>query len=127
MINKNKITNYWFKIEPYVHIGISKNSALLYNTLDGVTIESYKADVIELLRESIQKINCGVVFLSANRYNNENIKPFIQELRKKYMGDIIDVNLSIDKPIQIMPYSIYWNKPYLIFIRNKTSQRSIIF
>lgn len=110
MINKNKITNYWFKIEPYVHIGISKNSALLYNTLDGVTIESYKADVIELLRESIQKINCGVVFLSANRYNNENIKLFIQELRKKYMGDIIDVNLSIDKPIQIMPYSIYWNQ-----------------
>lgn len=109
MINQENKTNYWFKIEPYVHVGLSDDCALLYNTLDQVTIESHKAEVVELLRESLQKVNCGVIFLSANRYNNKNIQFFIQELREKYMGDIIDVDLSASKPIQIMPYSIFWD------------------
>lgn len=32
------------------------------------------------------------------------ISDFIGDLRKKYMGDLIDVNLSKGKPIQLLPY-----------------------
>ena len=38
----NTSTDYWFTIEPYVYVNITDKYALLYNTLDKVTIESTK-------------------------------------------------------------------------------------
>lgn len=101
---KEKTTDYWFAIEPYVVIGLTNQYTLLYNTLDGVTIESDKIEVINLLRESVYKDNHGVVLLTEERYFNNHIKAFIKELREKYMGDIIDVALSKGKPIQLLPF-----------------------
>ena len=96
--------NFWFTIEPYVFIDIKKNSVLLYNTLDGVVLESNNDIIIDLLKETLQEKNCGVLFLSNERYNQKDIKDFINELKEKYMGDIIDVNLSKGKPVQLLPY-----------------------
>lgn len=39
MITKKETTNYWFKIEPYVHISIVNSNVLLYNTFDGSFID----------------------------------------------------------------------------------------
>ena len=91
---KDKLIDYWFKIEPFVHISISGDTALLYNTLDGNTIEVENVDVIGLLNELLQVENCGVVFLSSKRLKQKAIYEFVDELLKKYMGDIIEVNLS---------------------------------
>lgn len=96
--------DYWFKIEPYVHVSMTDNSVLLYNTLDGVSIDTDKVEVIELLRETLQKENCGVVLLTSKRYQQQDISPFISELRGRYMGDVIDVDLSKGKPVQLLPY-----------------------
>lgn len=96
--------NYWFKIEPYVHVSMTDNTVLLYNTLDGVFIETDKIEVIELLKETLQKENCGVVLLTSERYQQQVISDFISELRERYMGDVIDVDLSIGKPVQLLPY-----------------------
>ena len=104
------ITEYWFTIEPYVFIGITDKCVLLYNTLDGVTMESEESEVIELLREVFNEENCGIVLLTDERYQNKNIYAFIREFRNKYMGDIINVNLSKGKPVQILPYFNYFNK-----------------
>ena len=104
MIFLKTAIDYWFTIEPYVFVGITKQSVLLYNTLDGVTIESNKTEVIELLQEMLQAENCGVVLLTNERYKQKEIEGFIRELRKKYMGDIIDVTLSRGKPVQLLPY-----------------------
>lgn len=101
---KSKSIYYWFTIEPYVFIGITNNYILLYNTLDGVTIESDKSEVINLVRETVQKNNYGVTLLTEERYLNNSIKVFVRELREKYMGDIIDVALSKCKPIQLFPF-----------------------
>ena len=54
MTSMKTAINYWFTIEPYVFVGITNQFVLLYNTLDGVTIESDKKEVIELLREMLQ-------------------------------------------------------------------------
>ena len=97
-------TNYWFTIEPYVFIGLTNRSVLLYNTLDGVTLESEQEEVIGLLRELLQKENCGVVLLANKKYKQKDIYSFISELREKFMGDIIDVALSKGKPIQLFPF-----------------------
>lgn len=104
-----EITDYWFTIEPYVFIGLTNQSALLYNTLDRVVIESNKPQVIGLLHELLQIENCGVVLLTGKRYGEKEINDFVKELRDSYMGDIIDIRLSKGKPVQLLPY---FNFPY---------------
>ena len=111
MITKKETTNYWFKIEPYVHISIVNSNVLLYNTFDGSFIESKDIEIVKLLKETLLKENCGVVLLTAERYNLDNIRKFIMELRAKYMGDIIDIELSKSKPVQIMPFTSLQNFP----------------
>ena len=101
---------HWLTIEPYVFIGITKKRLLLYNTLDGVTIESDKEEVIELLQDMLQAENCGVALLSNERYKQKDINNFINELRNNYMGDIIDSSLSKGKPVQLLPYFNFPNK-----------------
>ena len=86
MINKKTEKDYWFTIEPYVYVGLTNQCVLLYNTLDRETIESDQVEVIELLKETLQKENYGVVLLTGKRYQNKNINAFIQELRKKIHG-----------------------------------------
>jgi len=102
--------DYWFTIEPYVYINITPKAALLYNTLDKVTVESEQIEIIGLLQELLIEKNCGVVLLENERYQKRNIKNFITELREKYMGDIIDVAFSKSKPVQVLPYINYYNK-----------------
>lgn len=102
-----ELTNYWFTIEPYVFISVTNKKALLYNTLDKNIIESERIDVIKLLQEVLVKENCGVILLTHDRYVNNDIKGFIMQLRENFMGDIIDVNLSTHKPIQLLPYYNY--------------------
>ena len=101
---KKQTTDYWFTIEPYVFIGLTNQCALLYNTLDGNFLESCKKDVLELLHEVVQKANHGVTLLTSDQYNNESVRTFVTELREKFMGDIIDVNLSKGKPVQLLPF-----------------------
>ncbi len=114
------VTNYWFTIEPYVFVGITSQRALLYNTLDGVIIESDKIEVIGLLQETLQVENCGVILLTNERYKQKDIDGFIHELRDKYMGDVIDVALSKGKPVQLLPFYNYPDK-YKIYKKHNFS------
>ncbi len=122
----NTAVDYWFTLEPYVFIGITNEYVLLYNTLDGVTIESNKDEVIKLLQETHKKENCGVVLLKNERYKQKEINGFIEELRKKYMGDIIDVDLSKGKPVQLLPYFNFPNKQELYKKHNFSTLKNIL-
>lgn len=102
-MKKETKSQYWFTIEPYVYVCLKDNEVLLYNTLDGVTIESNIIEVIELLKKVLKKENNGVILLLDKDLLNKNIVEFIKELREKYMGDIIDTTLSKGKPVQIPP------------------------
>ena len=126
MITKKETTNYWFKIEPYVHISIVNSNVLLYNTFDGSFIESKDIEIVKLLKETLLKENCGVVLLTAERYNLDNIRKFIMELRAKYMGDIIDIELSKSKPVQIMPFTSLVNTQDLFKKQNFPTGKKIL-
>ena len=126
MITKKETTNYWFKIEPYVHISIVNSNVLLYNTFDGSFIESKDIEIVKLLKETLLKENCGVVLLTAERYNLDNIRKFIMELRSKYMGDIIDIELSKSKPVQIMPFTSLVNTQELFKKQNFPTGKKIL-
>ena len=95
---------YWFFIDSYVYVNVIGIRALLYNTLDGNIIKVENAEVANLLLNLLSEDNCGVCFLEENDYLKEDMNCFINELRDKYMGDVIDVSLSKGKPIQILPY-----------------------
>lgn len=126
MITKKETTNYWFKIEPYVHISIVNSNVLLYNTFDGSFIESKDIEIVKLLKETLLKENFGVVLLTAERYNLDNIRKFIMELRAKYMGDIIDIELSKSKPVQIMPFTSLVNTQELFKKQNFPTGKKIL-
>lgn len=126
MITKKETTNYWFKIEPYVHISIVNSNVLLYNTFDGSFIESKDIEIVKLLKETLLKENCGVILLTAERYNLNNIRKFIMELRAKYMGDIIDIELSKSKPVQIMPFTSLVNTQELFKKQNFPTGKKIL-
>ena len=126
MISQKTTADYWFTIEPYVYVCTTNQCALLYNTLDGATIESNQMEVIELLRETLQKENCGVVLLKDEKYQNKNINAFIEELREKYMGDIIDITLSKSKPVQLMPYFNYFEKHELYKKHNFSQYKNVL-
>lgn len=102
-MKKDILNKYWLTIEPYVYIGLTNTNVLLYNTLDGETIRSENINIIKLLQEILKEDNGGIVLLSHEELNNDNIKYFIEQLREKFMGDIIPVSLSKNKPVQIYP------------------------
>lgn len=59
--------------------------------------------------------------MTEKRHHNKNINTFIRELRKKYMGDIIDISLSNGRPVQLLPFLI------LQFLINSKFIKSTIF
>lgn len=117
---------YWFFIDPYVFISVTDDSVLLYNTLDGVVIESKQKEIIHIIKEVILVENSGVIFLPKEYYETLNIKDFISELRAKYMGDIIDSSLSNNKPIQLLPYYNYPNKVEIYKKHNFSLHKNIL-
>ena len=120
------VSDYWFTIEPYVFVDIKSKHVLLYNTLDGVTIESTNEKIVELLQETLQEENCGVALLTHVRYRQEEICCFVDELREKFMGDVINVSLSDGKPVQILPFYNYSKEQELYKKNNFSSYKNIL-
>jgi len=118
--------DYWFTIEPYVFVGMTKKSVLLYNTLDGATLESDKNEVIELLQKILQGENCGIVLLTNERYRQKDVNGFIRDLREKYMGDVINVALSKGKPVQLLPYVNFSDKHEIYKTHNFTPLKNVL-
>ena len=88
---------YWLIIEPYVYINLTEENVLLYNTLDSAFIESSQIEVIDLIRELLKEENVGVIRIETKQLAEQPvIKIFIDELREKFMGDLVDQSLQMD-------------------------------
>lgn len=97
------IKGYWLFFEPYVHIALKKTSVLLYNTVNGERIKLTEPELIKLVYSTQHYLNQGVVFLDSILYEQTVVLQFINEIREKYIGDIIDVALMPEKPLQFIP------------------------
>ena len=126
MKSEQNISDYWFTIEPYVYVGLTNKNALLYNTLDGVSLESDEVEVVELLREMLQEKHCGVFLLRRERYARKEVNDFIRNLREKFMGDVIDVTLSKGKPVQVLPFYNFSDKHDVYKKLNKFPYQSVL-
>lgn len=95
--------NYWFYIEPYVYISIKGKRVLLFNTLDGEYIMRESDDVADFITSLLSPSNCGVVLFKYYPNCSDELISFVNEIREKFMGDIISVNSSLKKPVQPLP------------------------
>jgi pseudo-rSAM protein len=111
---------FWIYLESYVFVEIKADQVLLYNTLDHERIESSKIEIIKLVKSIYDSENGGVGLLDNNLLKKKSIKKFVDDVRNKFMGDIIDIKLSKEKPIQLLPKISINNNSRVL--KNKTGE-----
>ena len=93
---------YWLTVYPYVHIKITANKALLYNTLSAKTIRVENPCVLSRIKELDNPENMRVICISEHDIDCD-IKNFITCIRELFIGDLIPKAMSSEKPVQIIP------------------------
>jgi pseudo-rSAM protein len=91
-------------LEPYVNIFSNNGEYLLYNTLSGFYIESSSFKQLTKLFDRFRDDeNMYFVELSNEEINNPIFKSFINDLKMKFMGDLLITEHNAQKPIQLFP------------------------
>ena len=83
------VSDYWFTIEPYVFVDIKSKHILLYNTLDGVTIESTNEKIVELLQE---KGISNVDYIFITHFDKDHVGGFPEVMDNVTASNIIVPN-----------------------------------
>lgn len=100
---KNPTKEYWFTFEPYIHISLKKETALVYNTLDNEYLIVTDKDALSFLSRITKDENLGVIKVLPEDWEKDAIKKFITKTRDLFFGDLYDCSLSTRKPIQFYP------------------------
>lgn len=103
VINKKmKIKPSWLYLNPFVHLNVKKDKAVLYNTLNGTLLEYVDVNILRILKRLKAAKNLYVILLNAAEIN-ANVSEFIKEIRGSFIGDILPVSFSEKKPVQLIP------------------------
>lgn len=101
MMNK---TDHWLYIEPYVHIISRKSTILMYSSITRKFWQFYESpELINIVRQLIDPENGYVVKIDRNLFENSEVKKFIREIRKNYLGDLLPLVDKACKPFNIFP------------------------
>jgi len=102
LINRSK--QWWLTIETYVHISLKTRTLLLYNSLSGEALEYPGGGKVSALVKKLKSPkNLQVILLTDEELKDPVIGQFVDELRRHFMGDLIDTSYSGGKPIQMIP------------------------
>lgn len=101
MIDLSK--KYWFCVYPHVYIINKNNKLLLYNTQRGSFIEIENRVCTDLMNELREKQNLGVIILTEIYLRDSVCLNFINEMIEKRIGDIIEIQDGVAKPITLPP------------------------
>ncbi len=95
--------SYWLYLNPFVYVSVKNNHAILYNTLSSKLLE-YKdnKETIRIIKKLISERNLYVTRLYEKEIT-DNIYEFIKEIKKYFIGDLIDTSFSLGKPVQLTP------------------------
>lgn len=97
---------YWFSIETYVHIALKKDALLLYNTLNGKTLEysgQENREIYRLVKKLRSEENLQVTAVTKKEMQAPLIAGFVSDVRRHFMGELIPAAFSRGKPVQMMP------------------------
>lgn len=107
---RNK-TDHWLYIEPYVHIIARKSTVLLYSSVTRKFWQFPESpEIITIVRKLIDPENDYVVKIDHNLIENSEVKKFIKDIRKNYLGDLLPVGNEAYKPFNIFPAPIVKKK-----------------
>lgn len=93
----------WFYVEPYVHISMMRDTAVLYNTLNGAIIEADYPPVVRLVERLSSASNLRVVELTNSEVADAHVMAFVQSTKEAFVGDLLDQAFSRGRPIEMMP------------------------
>lgn len=97
---------FWFFIDPYVHLVVKNKTVLLYNSYTGKFLEyKNKPSILKIARRLILPKNLNIIRLNESDLANPEIRLFVEEVRSLFMGDTIDVSLSDGKPVLLKEFS----------------------
>jgi len=103
----NKENFCWLCIEPYVQITFRKNRVLFYNTLNNkILIYDDVSSRLRVSRSLSKQANGYVIKLTQKELKSPGIRSFVRDLRKNFMGDLIESSWSDVKPVNILPYPV---------------------
>lgn len=99
---------FWFYIDTYVHISIKKDSLLLYNSLTGKALEysgesEENRQIMNLVKKMRSPKNLQVILLKKKDLDDPVISQLVADVRRHFMGDLLDASFSYGKPFQPMP------------------------
>jgi pseudo-rSAM protein len=94
---------YWFSLKSHVYVEFKKEKILLYNTQTGNYIETALEEAISLVLQIYESKNLGVTLLSKEQQSNSAVQNFVQEVLKKQIGDLLEVEKFPQKPIRLVP------------------------
>jgi len=95
--------DYWLYVEPYCFINITHNplQSIIYNTINNSHIISSNKKIVEICKNLSKPDNLMVIRIKQDDLLNENVKEFINKIRYNFIGDIIGVDDSKGRPIQL--------------------------
>ncbi|MBN2173826.1 MAG: hypothetical protein JW731_06830, partial [Bacteroidales bacterium] len=93
---KNKRPDYWFYLEPTVHLLVNTTgSVLFYQSLTKKILEFHDEPVIHAIALQFSKPRAGYVIpLFRSDLEKKEVKILIDALKKNFMGDILDTRFS---------------------------------
>jgi pseudo-rSAM protein len=84
-------------------VEFKKKKILLYNTNTGDYIETTLNDAIALISQMYEPKNLGVTLLTKEMQVDTDILYFVEDVLKKQMGDLTDVEKYPNKPVRLIP------------------------
>lgn len=92
---------YWFALKSNVYVEFKEKRILLYDTERGENIETEQEENIALIVRLYEPENLGVILVKDELETAVGV--FIQEIINKKMGDLININENLPKPIRLVP------------------------
>jgi pseudo-rSAM protein len=93
---------YWFYIDSFVHMEIRPEKILFYNSVTkGFYVVNKSKSIFKLIDEICKEENLRIIKVNKEQIADKTISGFISKIREYFMGDLIPIDDSQIKPIQI--------------------------
>ena len=95
---------YWLYLEPYTFVFEGRQGAIVYNSINGESIKVSNTSNLLGIIEELNGLGSGYcILLEEEQLNQEDVFSFVNDIREKFLGDIVDISVSNGKPFIFKP------------------------
>ena len=112
MPSGKKKPEFWLFLEPCVMVSLTNNAVLFYHSLSGQRFEAALTPIVQrIVSDLLQPGNGYVTGLCSSEMEEPDVQRLVSRLEKYFMGDLLNVEWSDGKPVNILPEPYF--KSYL--------------